>query len=80
MTLETFRTGKFSKLFLYEQFNLGNLLQEYFMIYLLTFLKSFVGIKRIIEKENPTKIQTADSLTSIIKFFDSKKIISIISS
>ncbi len=75
LTLKTFRIGKFSNLFLYEEFNLGTLLQESLLIDILIFLKSLIGIKRIIEKEKPTKIQSTDAFISIINFFDTKKVI-----
>lgn len=59
-----------SDLLQYENLNLGCLIEGEFSRYLLQIMKNFVGVIRLIDKENPLTISTSDSLISMIKIID----------
>ena len=63
---------------MYKNMNLGWLLENELYEYLLTIIKNFVGITRIIEKEMPKKIISTNSLCLIIKKIDQNNEIKII--
>lgn len=68
-----------SNLLQFDDLNLGWLLELELPPYFLSVLKSFIGIIRIIHKENPSVIITSDYLASLVNIIKKNKTISVIS-
>ena len=61
----------------FENMNLGSLLELEIGPYFLQTIKNFIGVKRVIEKENPSNIVCSNSLSMIVKIFTIDKNIKI---
>jgi glycosyltransferase involved in cell wall biosynthesis len=61
----------------FENMNLGSLLELEIGPYFLQIIKNFIGVKRVIEKENPSNIICSTPLSMIVKIFTKDKNIKI---
>ncbi|EIJ66940.1 hypothetical protein BD31_I0464 [Candidatus Nitrosopumilus salaria BD31] len=68
--LSWYKNDKFEELLIFNNINLGWLLEIEFHQYLLQVMKHVIGILRIIEKEKPLKIFSSFFLNSILKSVD----------
>jgi glycosyltransferase involved in cell wall biosynthesis len=53
----------------FENMNLGSLLELEIAPYFLEIIKNFIGIKRVMEKENPSEIKSSTLISLIVKSF-----------
>ncbi len=76
---EWYKQPEISNLLQYDNLNLGWLLELEFPPYFLSVVKNFIGIIRVIDKENPSVIITSDHLASLVNIVIKNKTISVIS-
>ena len=67
-----YKEASISKFLQYEDINLGWLLELEIISYFIQIIKSFVGVIRIIKKENPSVVISSDFLSSMVKCIDKK--------
>ncbi len=74
---EWYKQKGISELLKFENLNLGSLLELEIAPYFLQIMKNFIGVKRVIDEENPSIVISSTSLTQMVKTVTSNKNIKI---
>jgi glycosyltransferase involved in cell wall biosynthesis len=76
---EWYKQKGISELLKFENLNLGSLLELEIAPYFLQIMKNFIGVKRVIDEENPSIVISSTSLTQMVKTVTSNKNIKMVS-
>ncbi len=74
---EWYQQEGISELLKFENMNLGSLLELEIVPYFLQIIKNFIGIKKVIDKENPSVVISPDTLSLMVKTFTMHKNVTI---
>ena len=66
---EWYRQEGIAELLEFENMNLGSILELEIAPYFLQTLKNFIGVKRVIDQENPSIVISSTSLSAMVKIF-----------